>query len=209
MIITVAALTVAMLPLALGGRPSRLAAVPLRHIGWIVAALATQVVIIELLSGPAVVLAAAHVATYVIAGWFILANARIPGLWLIGAGAALNGSVIALNGGTLPARLGALQAAGIHPSPGAFVNSGLLAHPRLPLLGDVFALPAPLPLANVFSIGDVLIVLGTGWAAWAILGTRWSRPWTPRRGPLHRAESRASDAGPSARPDDRTVPVSR
>ncbi len=188
MIMSVAALVAALVPVALGGRPSRLAALPLRHIGWIVGALAIQIVIIELLTGPAALLETAHIATYVIAGWFILANSRIPGLWLVGAGAALNGVVIALNGGTLPAREGALRAAGIHDSPGQFVNSGLLSHPRLAFLGDVFAVPAPLPLANVFSVGDVLIVLGTAWTAWAVLGTRWSRPWVPRRGPLHRAE---------------------
>lgn len=188
MIISLAALVAALVPVALGGRPSRLAALPLRHVGWIVAALATQIVIIELLTGPAALLEAAHIATYVIAGWFILANSRIPGLWLVGAGAGFNGVVIALNGGTLPAREGALRAAGIHASPGQFVNSGLVSHPRLAFLGDVFAVPAPLPLANVFSVGDVLIVLGTAWTAWAVLGTRWSRPWVPRRGPLHRAE---------------------
>ena len=36
------------------------------------------------------------------------------------------------------------------------MNSGVLAAPRLAFLGDVFAIPAGWPLANVFSIGDVL-----------------------------------------------------
>jgi hypothetical protein len=183
MIISVAALAAALIPLLLGGRLSRLAAIPFRHVNLIVGALATQIVIIEVLPGPAPLLQAAHIATYAIAGWFILANRRIPGLWLIATGAGLNGITITLNGGILPARLAALQAAGIHVTHGEFVNSGILPHPRLAFLGDIFAVPAGLPLANVFSIGDILIVLGTGWTAWAVLGTRWTRPRTL---PLHR-----------------------
>lgn len=188
MIISVAALAAALLPVLLGGRLSRLAAIPFRHTGWIVAALATQILIIEVLPGPVSLLQAAHIATYGIAAWFIIVNRRIPGLWIIGTGAALNGLAITLNGGTLPARLGALRSAGIHLAPGEFVNSGVLAHPRLAFLGDIFAIPAGLPLSNVFSIGDILIVLGSGWTAWAILGTRWTAPRavTPRRTPRHR-----------------------
>jgi hypothetical protein len=179
MIISVAALAAVLIPLLLGGRLSRLAAVPFRHVTSIVAALVVQIVIIELLPGPDIVMQIAHIATYAVAGWFLVANRRIPGLLLVGTGAGLNGLAITLNGGTLPARLGALQTAGIHLSDTQFTNSGLLPHPRLALLGDIFAIPAGLPLANVFSIGDVLIVLGTGWTAWAVLGTRWTRPWTP------------------------------
>jgi hypothetical protein len=32
--------------------------------------------------------------------------------------------------------------------------------PRLAFLGDIFATPASVPAANVFSVGDVLLVLG-------------------------------------------------
>jgi cell division septum initiation protein DivIVA len=200
MIISVAALVAAFLPLLFGGKLSRLSAVTFRHVPWIVAALLVQIVIIEILPGPRVVLELAHVATYVIAGWFVLANRRIPGLWLIGTGAGLNGLAITLNGGTLPARPEALRTAGIRFAEDQFVNSGVLAHPRLPFLGDVFAIPAGLPLANVFSIGDVLIVLGAGWTAWALLGTRWTEPWRPDQ----RQES-SSAADDAARPFTREL----
>jgi hypothetical protein len=190
MIISVAALAAVLIPLLLGGRLSRLATVPFRHVTWIVAALAIQIVVIELLPGPVVVLQMAHVATYAMAGWFLVANRRVPGLWLLATGAALNGLAITLNGGTLPARLGALQSAGIHLSADQFTNSGLLPHPRLAFLGDIFAIPAGLPLANVFSIGDVLIVLGTGWTAWGVLGTRWTRPWRPAKHVVSRPAAR-------------------
>jgi Family of unknown function (DUF5317) len=181
MIIPIATLVALLLPVALGGKPSRLAQVTLAHVGWVAGALVVQIVIVELLTGPERVLQAAHIATYLVAGWFVVANRRVPGLWLVALGALSNGLTIALNGGTLPARLGALQAAGLNPSSGRFVNSGPVAHPRLAFLGDVFAWPAPLPFHNVFSVGDVLIVLGIGVAAWRIMGTRWTRAWAADR----------------------------
>ena len=39
-------------------------------------------------------------------------------------------------------------------------NSVLVARPALEPLTDIFALPAWLPLSNVFSVGDVLIGIG-------------------------------------------------
>jgi hypothetical protein len=42
-----------------------------------------------------------------------------------------------------------------------FSNSQLIGpHTLLPWLGDIFVLPRPVPFANVFSPGDVLIGLG-------------------------------------------------
>ena len=41
-----------------------------------------------------------------------------------------------------------------------FSNSVVMADPALRPLTDIFALPAWLPFANVFSIGDVLIGIG-------------------------------------------------
>ena len=54
---------------------------------------------------------------------------------------------------------GALQAAGLD-GPGAHTNSVVVDHPVLQPLTDIFAIPAGVPLANVFSIGDVLIGVG-------------------------------------------------
>jgi predicted MFS family arabinose efflux permease len=44
--------------------------------------------------------------------------------------------------------------------PGEFANSAAVAEPKLWFLGDVFALPAGWPMANVFSIGDLLLLAG-------------------------------------------------
>lgn len=195
MIIPVAALVALLVPLALGGSALRMAQVRLRHAGWLAAALGVQILIIELLTGPKAVLEAAHIATYLVAAWFLVSNLRIPGLWLVGVGALSNGLTITLNGGTLPARAGALEAAGLDVSQPGFVNSGVIEGARLPWLGDVFALPSPLPLANVFSVGDVLIILGIAVAAWRICGTRWTRPWRPPRHRAERARPREINAG--------------
>jgi hypothetical protein len=57
---------------------------------------------------------------------------------------------------------------------GVLTNSTLAsAATRLALLGDVFAVPRPLPFANVFSIGDLLIAVG---GAWFIARTMAPRP---------------------------------
>ena len=86
---------------------------------------------------------------------------------------------IALNGGTLPASASALKSAGLELDPAEFLNSGVLADPRLPWLGDVFAIPAGWPLANVFSIGDVLILCGVAWGTHRICGSRLVPRWEP------------------------------
>lgn len=65
------------------------------------------------------------------------------------------------NGGYMPAGVGALAALGKVPASG-YSNSVVLAHPALEPLTDVFALPAGLPPANVFSLGDVIVGIGIG-----------------------------------------------
>lgn len=107
-----------------------------------------------------------HVATYVAAVAFLWLNRHFPGVYFVGAGALSNGVVIALNGGTLPASAAAVARAGLTDH-GDFANSAVLENPVLLWLGDVFAWPAPLPLANTFSVGDVLIVVGAFVAAWS------------------------------------------
>src|SRR6266516_2736662 len=92
-----------------------------------------------------------YVASYPMALAFVFANRRIPGVWLVGLGAALNFLVISTNGGTMPAAPHALAAAGLPLDPGQFTNSLALASPRLLFLGDVFAVPKGIPFANVFS----------------------------------------------------------
>ncbi|SEJ59805.1 DUF5317 domain-containing protein [Demequina mangrovi] len=132
---------------------------------WLVwGALATQIVIIDV-PLPEAVAPPLHVATYLAVLAFLWVNREVRGALVVGAGALANGLTIALNGGVLPASRAAVEAAGIDPDH-EFLNSAVLADPVLPWLGDVFAWPDPLPLANTFSVGDVLIVVGVALAAW-------------------------------------------
>jgi hypothetical protein len=168
-------------PLLAGGSLRRLGDLRFRGTWILVAALLAQVVAIEVVpDANHDLLSAVHLATYVAAGWYVMLNRRIPGLWVVALGAASNGVAIAANGGTLPASRTALETAGIHLEPGEFVNSGVLEHPHLGFLGDVFAIPAGVPLANVFSVGDVLIVLGVAWGAHRVCGSRLVAPWRTR-----------------------------
>jgi hypothetical protein len=106
----------------------------------------------------------AHVASYALAGGFVLANRRLPGIAVICIGGALNPAAIVANGGVMPASAAAMRAAGLTAESG-FTNTGQIDHAKLAWLGDVFAIPSGWPLANVFSIGDIAAVIGVGYLA--------------------------------------------
>jgi hypothetical protein len=78
---------------------------------------------------------------------------------IVALGAISNLAAISANGGFMPASREALTTAGFSDE-GEHTNSIVLENPALEPLTDIFALPAGLPFANVFSIGDVLIALG-------------------------------------------------
>ncbi len=132
-------------------------------------ALLLQILVITVFPGPRTPLRlGAYLGSYALAVAFLFLNRSIPGFWLIGVGAFLNLVAIGANTGVMPATLGALATAGVSPPGEVFANSAYVENARLWFLGDVFAIPSSWPLANVFSVGDVLIALG---AARAILAT--------------------------------------
>lgn len=163
-------------PLA-GGRLAGLGTLRLRWPGLVVGALAAQVLIISILPGvgPRWAHAGVHVASYGLIVAFLVANVRVAGLFVVAAGMALNFAAIAANGGVMPASAEALARAGIDHGGQEFENSAAVENPRLGFLGDVFAVPASWPLANVFSAGDVLIVLGGGLVAHLAADSRLAR----------------------------------
>ena len=159
------------------GRISYLADVRLRAGALAVVALAAQVLIISLLpGGDGTLHQIVHLASYALLAAFLWANREVPYLWLAAAGGALNLLVIAINGGVMPADPHALATAGIAQAPGEFSNSAALAHPHLGFLGDVFAVPARWPVSNVFSPGDVVIVLAVILALHTLCDSRLSLP---------------------------------
>lgn len=170
------ALALATVPLA-GGRLSGLAAISVGRIWAVSAALVLQVLVVNVVPDriPGSLAAGIHLISYALGLWFLLANHHLAGMRLVVAGGLANLAAIAANDGVMPARSGALVAAGRGSVEGHFVNSGIVAEARLAFLGDVFAWPEPLPLANVFSIGDVLLVVGVAVLAHVAGASRLTR----------------------------------
>ena len=153
-----------------GGRLEGLAGLRLRWVPLILVGLLVQVAVFTDAVGRAVgdagpsIYVASTVAVFVA----VLRNVRVPGVVLIAIGAGCNLAAIIANGGWMPADPDALAAIGGLDD--GYTNSILVPDPVLRPLTDIFALPAWLPFANVFSIGDVLI--GIGIAATIVLAMR-------------------------------------
>lgn len=144
-----------------GGRLSRLANIEIRWVSAILAALALQIWVTTIPTDPTVG-TVVHFISYALGIWFIWANRKVPGLVVTSSGGGMNLAAITANGGVMPASPEALELAGMSNMGDHFVNSGAVDGARLAWLGDVFAIPASWPLSNVFSIGDVVLLVGVG-----------------------------------------------
>lgn len=109
-----------------------------------------------------VLAAIAHLLSYGFALVFVWHNRKVTGMALMVTGGPLNLAAIAANGGVMPAQRSALESAGIIVDSPEFENSAVVDDARLWFLGDIFAIPEGVPFANVFSIGDIVLVLGGG-----------------------------------------------
>ena len=155
-----------------GGKLSRVGEVRIRWIGLAAVAFAVQVVLVTVVpDGDSTVHRILHLGTYALAAACLIRNLDLRFVWLVGVGGLLNLIAIAANGGVMPTTVSALETAGLDVDPETFANSAALADPRLLFLGDVFAIPASLPFANVFSVGDVLIAVGAAYAVHAVCGS--------------------------------------
>jgi hypothetical protein len=146
--------------LAAGGDLARLATVRFRLGAVAVVALVVQLALFSPLADgvPPELVRAAYVLSTVLVGAVVVANAGLAGVPLIVVGAACNLAAIVANGGAMPAAPGALAALGF--GVGGHTSSIAVDHPALEPLTDIFALPGWLPLANIFSVGDVVIGIG-------------------------------------------------
>ena len=163
----------------LGGRLDRLAELPFRWAPLAIAGLVAQIVLFAepvaaSIGGLGPPLYVASTAAVLLA---VARNIRLPGIALVVLGAVSNLAAIVANGGVMPASPQAVAALGMEDGTG-FSNSVVMTDPTLAPLTDLFALPAWVPFANVFSVGDVLI--GVGVAATIALGMR--RPAAPMPG---------------------------
>jgi hypothetical protein len=173
-------LVLASVPLA-RGRLTALADLPLRRPGLALAAILIQIVVISVLpSGDHTIHTSLHLASYVLLGAFAFANRRIVGVPIVALGGLSNFVVIAANGGVMPTAAGAAASVGHTAGEGEFINSRVLEDPKLQFLGDVFATPAGLPLHNVFSVGDAILLVGVLVLVHAACGSRLvPRRFTP------------------------------
>jgi hypothetical protein len=161
----------------LGGRLDGLAGLRLRWAPLALLGLAVQIALFTDVVGSRVGGAAPAIYVASTAGVFVavLRNLSIPGVALIAAGAGCNLAAIVANGGYMPASPAAIATVGGF-SPG-YTNSIVVEQPALRPLTDLFALPAWMPFANVFSLGDVLIGIGiVATIALAMHGRRASAP---------------------------------
>lgn len=151
-----------------GGRVAALANLRIRWLWVAIAGLAFQVVLFSQPvaervadAGP-VLYVGSTLAVFVV----LLRNLDLPGMPLAATGAVLNLLVIVANGGFMPSDPAAWQVLnGVAAVPTDDFSNSMLAGAgaALPWLGDVLVLPRPIPLANVFSVGDVLIAVGIAW----------------------------------------------
>ena len=159
--------------LLLGGRPQRLLDVRLTWVGLIFMALAIRLGTQWAIGEDYASVDALRLPLYG-TGFGLLAlamwlNRRQPGLLVVALGVAVNGLAVAINGGWMPVWEPSLTAAGLSPA-----DLNVSFHRPLPnefgadffLRGGPIAdiIPLPLPgLANVASLGDVLIGAGMSW----------------------------------------------
>jgi hypothetical protein len=171
LLVILVVLAIAVVPIS-GGRLGRLLDLQLRGLPLVIGALVVQVIVISVLPhAPESLLTGLHLLTYVVALGFVAANLRLRGMWIVGLGGLSNFLAIAVNAGIMPARVAALREAGRRVTTHQFENSAALHHAHLSFLGDVFAMPASWPLANVFSVGDVLIAAGVAVVVHQACGT--------------------------------------
>lgn len=160
--------------LLLGGRLGALAELPLRAPWLFLAAIALQVVAFPVAALPwrtdESLATALWLASYGLLALAAVLNRRITGVPVVALGMGLNLVAILANRGTMPVRYEAMRDAGRTAVREA--NSTALASPHLPWLIDRWAAPGWVPLANVFSIGDVVIALGAVVVVLAGMGVR-------------------------------------
>lgn len=166
MLILTATLVALLLVPVVGGRLRRLADLRLQSRGLILYALSLQALASSIVPDwPRPAVLGLHTSSYILAGVFVWRNRSLPGLPLLAAGAGLNAFAIAVNGGQMPANAEALAKVGVARQPGA----------RFAFLGDVFPSPAWLPLQDVYSVGDLLILVGAVWLVQRQCGTVLTR----------------------------------
>jgi hypothetical protein len=162
-----------------GGSVARLGNLRFSWAPLIVVGMVVQLLLFSTSLGDALGAAAplVYVASNVAVLVAVWKNRSIPGLPLVLVGGAANLLAICANGGYMPVSSAALTALG-RGAPDGYVNSRFVDGAVLGPLTDQFAMPAWMPMANIFSVGDVLIGVGVAIAIVAV--TRGRAPMVDR-----------------------------
>jgi uncharacterized protein DUF5317 len=178
MVLALPVLAALVVGVALGGRLGNLAHLRLRASWLFFAAIGLQVVAFPFAFLPwrtdETVATVLWLTSYALLIGAAVLNHRITGVPLVALGMAMNVAAIAANGGTMPVLPEAMHEAGHDYATRA--NSTASADPNLAWFVDRWAAPDWIPLANVFSVGDVLIAAGAALIVLAALGVRLPRP---------------------------------
>ncbi len=171
-----------------------LATLRLRWVPVAYLAVVVQMMLLEVAPAdfPGSVARAVHLCSYVLGALVVLRNSHVPGVPILALGGALNLAAIVANGGVMPAAPAAMRIAGLEDRPG-FENSAVVEDARLLPLGDVFAIPEAVPFSNVFSIGDVVLVLGAFVLMHEACHSSWARRWDRVLAAARCAASRRAD----------------
>ena len=171
------------LGLALGGSLGRVAETRLRAPWLFLAAVGLQVVAFPVAGLPwrthETVASALWIASYGLLVVAAILNRRLTGVRVVAAGMVLNLTAILANRGTMPVRLEAMHDAG--RTAVTQTNSTALPDPSLPWLIDRWAAPEWIPLANVYSVGDVVIAVGAFVIVLAAMGVQLPAILRPTR----------------------------
>jgi hypothetical protein len=178
-----------------GGSASRLGDLRIAWAPLIALGLAVQLALFSSPIGDA--LGPAAPAVYVVSNAVVLVavarNLAIPGFVLVLLGGTSNLVAIVANGGYMPVSHDALVAIGRGAREG-YSNNVQSENVVLAPLTDLYTMPAWVPMANIFSVGDVLIGVG---AAIAVVAAMHGRG--PRR-ELKPSVSDTSPVSPSPEP---------
>jgi hypothetical protein len=152
-----------------GGSLRNLVQIPIRWTVLVFTSLAIQIVIFTPLSrflGNASWIQPLYILSMWMLVIWVALNWRIPGMPLLALGLFSNTIAIAFNNGYMPVDSQALVIAGQlgRYSADGISNNSMIAteSSRLWLLSDILPVPQGWPFADVYSIGDLLLVLGGG-----------------------------------------------
>jgi hypothetical protein len=151
-----------------GGRLTNLATIRVRRMSLVLASFTIRILIdTPFLTAPLVRFwtTPLFLLSFGLLVWWIWENRHLAGGLLIGAGIVMNLAAIAANGGAMPVDPVAALYAG---KPLQETTAGALADVHrtfsdataLWMLTDIFPIPAGIPFAAVYSIGDIILTIG-------------------------------------------------